>query len=107
MAEIAQRLKADPVLEGSVLQHGDRLRITAQLIEVEPERHLWAQSYDGDPRDFMDLLVRVARAVAEAISVVTVDTRPESLRLATCLIPVSPVGASPPSRSPTRGPSTI
>ncbi len=70
MAEIAQRLKADTVLEGSVLRRGDRLRITAQLIEVQPERHLWAQSYDGDPREFMDLLLRVARAVAEAICVV-------------------------------------
>jgi TolB-like protein/Flp pilus assembly protein TadD len=70
MSDIAQRLKADTVLEGSVLQRGDRLRITAQLIEVEPERHLWAESYDGDPRDFMDLLVRVARAVARAICVI-------------------------------------
>lgn len=70
MAEIARQLQADTVLEGSVLQHGDRLRITAQLIEVQPERHLWAESYDGDPREFMELLVRVARAVAAAISVV-------------------------------------
>ena len=72
MPEIARRLRADTVLEGSVLRHGDRLRITAQLIEVEPERHLWAESYDGDPREFMDVLVRVARAVAGAISVVLV-----------------------------------
>lgn len=70
MPEIARRLRADTVLEGSVLHHGGRLRITAQLIEVEPERHLWAESYDGDPREFMDVLVRVARAVAGAISVV-------------------------------------
>jgi TolB-like protein/tetratricopeptide (TPR) repeat protein len=70
MAEIAQRLHADTVLEGSVLQRGNRLRITAQLIEVHPERHLWAESYEGDPQDFMDVLVRVARAVAAAICVV-------------------------------------
>ena len=70
MPEIARQLRADTVLEGSVLHHGDRLRITAQLIEVEPERHLWAESYEGDPREFIDVLVRVARAVANAISVV-------------------------------------
>jgi TolB-like protein/Tfp pilus assembly protein PilF len=68
IADIARRLHADTVVEGSVLRHGDRLRITAQLIDVEPERHLWAQSYEGDPRDFMDLLVQVARAIAVAIS---------------------------------------
>lgn len=70
MTEIAKRLRADTVIEGSVLHHADRLRITAQLIDVEPERHLWAESYDGDPREFMDVLGRVARAVAGAISVV-------------------------------------
>jgi len=70
MSEIAKRLQADTVLEGSVLHHGGRLRITAQLIEVQPERHLWAESYDGDPHQFMDVLVRVARAVAGAVSVV-------------------------------------
>lgn len=68
VGDIARRLHADTVIEGSVLRHGDRLRITAQLIEVEPERHLWAQSYEGHTRDFMDLLVQVARAIAVAIS---------------------------------------
>jgi TolB-like protein/Tfp pilus assembly protein PilF len=70
IGDIARQLRASALVEGSVLRHGDRLRITAQLIEAEPERHLWSESYEGDPRDFLGLLSRVARAIAGAISVV-------------------------------------
>jgi TolB-like protein/tetratricopeptide (TPR) repeat protein len=68
IGDIARQLHADTLVEGSVLHHGDCLRITAQLIEADPERHLWAESYDGNPQEFMTLLARVARAVASAIS---------------------------------------
>jgi TolB-like protein/Tfp pilus assembly protein PilF len=70
MADIARKLQADTIVEGNVLHHGGRLRITAQLIGANPERHLWAQSYEGDPKDFLTLLNGVARAVAGAIHVV-------------------------------------
>ncbi len=81
IGDIARQLRADALVEGSVLRHGGRLRITAQLIEAEPERHLWAESYDGDPGEFLDVLSRVARAVAGAISVVLAPE--DEARLAT------------------------
>ena len=46
--EIARDLGVDGVVEGAVLHEGNRVRVTAQLILMEPERHAWAQSYDCD-----------------------------------------------------------
>ncbi len=66
MADIARQLRADAIVEGNVLHHGGRLRITAQLIAMNPERHLWAQSYEGEPGGFLALLNAVAREVASA-----------------------------------------
>src|SRR5207302_4969957 len=55
LAEIARELNVEAVVEGSVLRSGDRVRITAQLIEVPADRHMWAQSYEGDLRDTLTL----------------------------------------------------
>ncbi|MGH7486118.1 MAG: tetratricopeptide repeat protein, partial [bacterium] len=54
-------------VEGTVLRSGERVRITAQLIRVPDERHLWAKSYEGDLRDTLTLQNSVARAIAEQI----------------------------------------
>ena len=78
--EIADELNVDAVVEGSVLRAGDRVRITAQLIAVEPERHLWTQSYDRDLRDVLSLHSQVAMAVAMQIQVAV--TPEEEARLA-------------------------
>ncbi len=78
--EIADELNVDAVVEGSVLRAGDRVRITAQLIGTEPERHLWAQSYDRDLRDVLSLHSQVARAVAKKVRVAV--TPEEEARLA-------------------------
>ena len=67
LAEIARELNVDAVVEGSVLRSGDRVRITAQLIQVPTDRHMWAQSYEGDVRDTLALQSRVARDIAEQI----------------------------------------
>ncbi len=48
LPEIAHELNVDAVLEGSVLRSGERVRITAQLIQAATDRHLWAESYEGD-----------------------------------------------------------
>src|SRR6185369_18004706 len=69
LAEIARELNVEAVVEGSVLRSGDRVRITAQLIEVPNERHLWAQSYEGDLRDTLALQNSVASAIAKQIQV--------------------------------------
>jgi len=69
LPEIARELNVEGVVEGSVLRSGERVRITAQLIEVPLERHIWAQSFDGDLPDMLVPQNRVARAVAEQIRV--------------------------------------
>jgi len=62
LPEIARELGVDGVIEGSVLRAGKRVRITAQLIAAPSDRHLWAESYDRDLRDVLDLQAGVAQA---------------------------------------------
>jgi TolB-like protein/Tfp pilus assembly protein PilF/tRNA A-37 threonylcarbamoyl transferase component Bud32 len=69
LPQIAKELNVDAVIEGSVLRAGDRVRITAQLIQARTDRHLWAQSYDRDLRDVLALQSEVARAIAEEIRI--------------------------------------
>ena len=67
LPEIARELNVEAVVEGTVLRFGDRVRITAQLVEVPFERHIWAQSFEGDLRDTLALQNSVARTIAERI----------------------------------------
>jgi TolB-like protein/DNA-binding winged helix-turn-helix (wHTH) protein/Flp pilus assembly protein TadD len=67
LAQIAGELNVDAVVEGSILRSGERVRITAQLIQLPADKHLWAQSYEGDIRDVLTLQNKVARAIAEQI----------------------------------------
>ena len=69
LAQIAAELNVEAVVEGSVLRSGERVRITAQLIQVPADKHIWAQSYEGDVRDTLTVQNRVARAIAEQIRV--------------------------------------
>jgi TolB-like protein/DNA-binding winged helix-turn-helix (wHTH) protein/Flp pilus assembly protein TadD len=69
LSEIARELSVEAVVEGTVLRSGDRVRITAQLIQVPNEKHLWAKSYEGDLQDSIALQNSVARAIAEQIQV--------------------------------------
>jgi TolB-like protein/DNA-binding winged helix-turn-helix (wHTH) protein/Flp pilus assembly protein TadD len=69
LPQIARELNVDAVIEGSITRSGGRVRITARLIDAAVEKHLWAQSYDGDVRDTLALQSRVARAIAEEIRV--------------------------------------
>ncbi len=69
LPQIAHELNVDAVIEGSIMRSGGRVRITAQLIDAAVDKHLWAQSYDGDVRDTLALQSRVARAIAQEIQV--------------------------------------
>jgi TolB-like protein/Tfp pilus assembly protein PilF len=69
LPEIARELNVGAVIEGSVLRSGDRVRITAQLIEGPTDRQLWAESYERDLRDILGLQREVARAIASEIRV--------------------------------------
>ena len=78
--EIARELKIEAVVEGSVLHAGDRVRVSVQLIQASPERHLWANSYDGRVPDALALHAEMARTVAKEIKVTL--TPQEQTRLA-------------------------
>jgi TolB-like protein/DNA-binding winged helix-turn-helix (wHTH) protein/Flp pilus assembly protein TadD len=67
LPQIAQELTVDAVVEGTVLRSGDRVRITAQLIQASTDRHLWAETYQGDVRDVITFQNEVARAIADQI----------------------------------------
>ena len=67
LPEIARELNVDAVVEGTVLRSGEQVRITAQLIRVPVERHMWAQSFEGDLRDTLVLQKSVARSIAEQV----------------------------------------
>ena len=67
--EIAAELQVDAVIEGSVEREVDRVRITANLVQAFPEKHLWAESYDRDLRSILDLESEVARTIADQIKI--------------------------------------
>ncbi|HEX5411149.1 MAG TPA: tetratricopeptide repeat protein [Terriglobia bacterium] len=67
LAEIARELNIDGIVEGSVARSGNRLRITAQLIEVADDRHVWAASYERDLQGVLGLQAEVAGAIAAQV----------------------------------------
>jgi TolB-like protein/Flp pilus assembly protein TadD len=69
LPEIARELKVDALLEGAVLRSGDRVRITANLVQAVPERHLWAETYEFDSRDVVAVQRKVARDAARQVRV--------------------------------------
>ena len=67
IAEIGRELQAGTILEGSVRKAGDRLRITAQLVDVASQGHLWSQDYDRQLDDVFAIQSAVAESVADAL----------------------------------------
>jgi TolB-like protein/Tfp pilus assembly protein PilF len=67
--EIAEELGVEALIEGSVLQAGDRVRVTAQLVQADPEQHLWADTYERDAKDILALLSEVTRAIIGEVQV--------------------------------------
>lgn len=80
---IGEELGATHILEGSVQRAGDRLRITAQLIDVESESHLWAERYDRDFGDIFDVQDDVTRRIVGALQVALVGTEQERFAVRT------------------------
>jgi TolB-like protein/DNA-binding winged helix-turn-helix (wHTH) protein/Tfp pilus assembly protein PilF len=69
VGQIGRELAVDYVLEGSVRREGNRVRVSAQLIQVKDQTHLWADSYERDLRDVLVLQSDVARAIAREIEI--------------------------------------
>jgi len=69
LPEIARELSVDAVVEGTVMRSGDRVRITAQLIDARSDRHLWAESYERDLREVLALQDEVAQRIATQVGI--------------------------------------
>jgi TolB-like protein/DNA-binding winged helix-turn-helix (wHTH) protein/Tfp pilus assembly protein PilF len=67
MPAIARELRVDSVIEGSVVRVGDRVRVTAQLIEGTSDRHLWAKNYERAAADVLGLQREVALDIAREV----------------------------------------
>lgn len=74
---IAQELAVDLVVEGSVLKAGDRVRVTAQLIDAKTDVHLWAGTYDRSLRDILSIQAEVATAIAKEVKVAVTPIQQE------------------------------
>ncbi|HEX9913177.1 MAG TPA: serine/threonine-protein kinase, partial [candidate division Zixibacteria bacterium] len=81
LPEIARDLNVDAVVEGSVQRVQDDVRITAQLIKAEPEKHLWASDFTRKFKDILILQSEVAQAIAREIKITV--TPEEQQKLAT------------------------
>ena len=67
--QIAKMLNVDAVVEGSVSRSGNRVRITAQLIDARADKHLWAKSFERNSSDVLALQAELASAIAGEINV--------------------------------------
>src|SRR5205807_7588775 len=67
--KVGEQLHVNAVLEGSVRKAGEKLRITAHLINVPDGYHLWSETYDGDMKDILAMQSDVAQRVVQALEV--------------------------------------
>jgi len=80
VGEIARELGVRYVLEGSVRRSGDRLRVTAQLIEADTDRHLWSESYERPLGDIFAVEDEIAQSVLPAIQYQLTGRPPTAIR---------------------------
>ena len=67
--EIAKTLGVDAIVEGSVMQEGSQIRVTAQLIRGATDEHFWSETYDREMKDALTLQSEIAQAIAEKVQV--------------------------------------
>ena len=70
IGEVGRKLKVHTVLEGSVRKAGNRLRVTAQLINVADGYHLWSERYDRQLEDVFEIQDEIAENIVRALRVV-------------------------------------
>jgi TolB-like protein/DNA-binding winged helix-turn-helix (wHTH) protein/Tfp pilus assembly protein PilF len=89
LPEIARELNADAIVEGSVIRSGQRVRVTAQLLEGPADRHLWAETYDRDPGDILKLQSEVTDAIAQQVRAQITPAQRAQLRRAHTVDPAA------------------
>jgi adenylate cyclase len=77
--QVGEELGVETVLEGSVRQAGDQVRITAQLIDTETGFHLWSETYDRELKDIFAVQDEIAQAIVERLKI---QLAPEEQQLA-------------------------
>jgi serine/threonine-protein kinase len=86
---IAKTLGVDAVVEGSVARSGNKVRITAQLIDARADKHLWAKSFERNSNDVLALQAELASAIAGEINVRLTEGEQSRLATAPSVNPVS------------------
>ena len=79
VAQVARQLKVTHVLEGSVRKAGNRVRITAQLIEAATDSHLWAERYDRNMDDIFALQDEISQAIVKALKLTLLPAEREAI----------------------------
>jgi TolB-like protein/DNA-binding winged helix-turn-helix (wHTH) protein len=80
LPEIGRELNVDAIVEGSVIRSGERVRVTAQLVQAHTDQHLWAETYDRDRGDILKLQADVADAIAKQVRAQLTPTQQARVR---------------------------
>jgi adenylate cyclase len=78
ISEIGRELGVDHILEGSVRKSGDDIRITAQLINVKDDAHIWSETWDRDLKNIFDVQDEIAEAISVALEIQLVHELPQA-----------------------------
>ncbi len=89
LPEIARELNVEAIVEGSVVRSGQRVRVTAQLLQASTDQHLWAETYDRDLGDVLKLQGEVADAIARQVRAELTPQQQVRLRLAPSVNPAA------------------
>ncbi len=79
VAQVGQQLNATHVLEGSLRRAGNRLRISAQLVEIRTGRSIWAERYDRQLEDVFAIQDEIAQSIARALRLMLSDTEKQAI----------------------------
>ena len=75
ISQVAEELGVNNILEGSVRRSGNKIRITAQLIEAKTDKHLWSQTYDRELKDIFVVQDEIAKAIVVVLKdILQIDT---------------------------------
>ena len=89
LPEIGRELHVDAIVEGSVIRSGQRVRVTAQLLQAPTDQHLWAETYDRDLVDVLKLQGEVADAIALQIRAQLTSQQQAELRRGAAVDPAA------------------
>lgn len=80
LREVGNKLNVGSILEGSVRKYGNQIRITAQLIDVKDNAHLWSQQYDREMVDIFKIQDEIATSIAERLKITLSATENQRLK---------------------------